>query len=122
MAADSQGVTLSWDGTIQAEVVSLSIDGVSHGFVEVTGRTYAHRFTQHSPHDIDAGTASVTMRTKGNLSASTFGTPETLRIAYGLVTLLEAQTAYLQSFAWSASVGELQEYRAVFRLSGTVTV
>lgn len=122
MANDSQGVTLTWDGTILAEVVSLSIDGVSHGFVEVTGRTHASRFKQHSPHDIDPGTVSVTMRTQANLSGSSFGTPQTLRIAYGLVTLLEAQTAFLESFAWSASVGELQEYRATFRLSGSVTI
>ena len=122
MATDSQGVTLSWAGSSQAEVVSLSIDGVSHGFVEVTSRTYAFRVKQHSPHDIDPGTVSVTMRTKGSLSGSTFGTPQALSIARGTATLLTAQTAYLESLAFSASVGELQEYRAVFRLSGIVTV
>ena len=122
MAADSQGVTLSWAGSSQAEVVSVPIDGVSHGFVEVTSRTYAFKAKQHSPHDTDAGTVSVTMRTKGSLSGSTFGTSQALSIARGTATLLTAQTAYLESLAFSASVGELQEYRAVFRLSGSVTV
>lgn len=122
MATDSQGVTLSWAGSSQAEVVSLSIDGVSNEFVEITSRTYAFKARQHRPHDTDAGTVSVTMRTRGNLTGSTFGSSQTLNIAQGTVTLLTAQTAYLENFAWSGSVGELQEYRAVFRLSGSVNV
>lgn len=122
MATDSQGVTLSWAGSSQAEVVTLSMDGVSHGFVEVTSRIDLVKAKQYRPHDTDAGTVSVTMRTKGSLSGSTFGTPQALSIARGTATLLTAQTAFLENFAWSASVGELQEYRAVFRLSGTVTV
>lgn len=122
MATDSQGVVLLWAGSSQAEVVSLSMDGVSHGFVEVTSRTYTLKAKQYRPHDTDAGTVSVTMRTKGSLSGSTFGTPQALSITRGTATLLTAQTAFLENFAWSASVGELQEYRATFRLSGSVTV
>jgi hypothetical protein len=123
VATDSQGITLAWAGSaLAAEIVSLSVDGVSHGFVDVTPRSTLVRARQHSPHDTDAGTVSVTMRAKDVLSGSTFGTPQSLSITRGTATYLTAQTAYLKNFAWSASLGELQEYRATFRLSGTVTI
>ena len=122
MATDSQGVTLTWAGSSQAEVVSLSIDGVSAQFVEPTSRLSTLKVREHRPHDNDPGTVTVTMRTKGNLNGATFGTPQALSIARGGSTILSAPVAFLEQFAWSASLGELQEYRAVFRLSGTVTV
>ena len=122
MATDSQGVTLTWAGSSQAEVVSLSVDGVSAQFVETTSRLSTLKVRDHRPHDIDAGTVTVTMRTKGNLTGATFGTPQALSIVRGGSTILSAPVAFLEQFAFSASVGELQEYRAVFRLSGSVTV
>ena len=123
MATDSQNISISWGGSALAvEIVSLSVDGVSHGFVDVTPRSTLVRARQHSPHDTDAGTVSVTMRAKGSLSQSTFGVPKSLTILQGLGTIFSAQTAYLENFAWSASLGELQEYRATFRLSGTVSI
>ena len=122
MATDSQGVTLTWAGSSQAEVVSLSIDGVSSQFVETTSRLSTLKVRDYRPHDIDPGTVTVTMRTKGNLTGATFGAPQALSIARGGSEILSASVAFLEQFAWSASVGELQEYRAVFRLSGSVNV
>ena len=123
MATDSQGIVVSWGGSsLPVEIVSLSVDGVSHGFVDVTPRDYSLKARQHSPHDTDAGTVSMTMRSKGAFGGSTFGTSKSLSIARSGTTILSAATAYLESLAWSASLGELQEYRATFRLSGSVTV
>jgi hypothetical protein len=65
VATDSQGVTLTWAGSSQAEVVSLSIDGASSQFVETTSRLNSLRVRDYRPHDIDPGTVSRDDANKG---------------------------------------------------------
>lgn len=101
------------------EVVSVSVDGVQSDAVEVTPRTQVTRNKLFRPADFDYGTMTVTFRDAGNFSISRVGEKGTLTIDQG--GNLFGFEAILQSLAWSANVGELQQLTAVFKLGADST-
>ena len=121
MAKNSQGirVTVSGDfGDIDiVELVSVSIDGVQSDSVEITPRTSTSRVKLFRPSDVDQGTASITFRgavlNDGHVGQT--GTIDIYAIWPGTASYWSGP-ALIQSLAWQATVGELQEYRAVFKL------
>lgn len=119
MANSSQGISVSWGGNTLGELVSVSLDGVSADTIEITSRTDAGRFKQFRAADIDAGSLSITLRSFDYLFVSTVGSTATLQVQSGdpPAIYFDLGIATCQSLAWSATVGELQEYRVVFKLS-----
>jgi hypothetical protein len=125
VATSSQGigVTISGDfGDIDfEEVTSASIDGVQSDTVEVTPRTSTVRKKKFRPADADDGTASFVMRSRSGLTDSVVGQTCDLSV-YKLGIGGESYwsgVAIIQSLAWRASVGELQEYSVTFKLGAT---
>ena len=122
MAKNSQGISVGLNGDFgefyNFEVVSLSIDGVQSDVVEITTRSNAAKIKQFRPSDVDYGTISMVFRLRSFTEAAVGQT------AY--LGLSAAGTAFwdgpviVQSFAWQATVGELQEYRATFKLGAVV--
>jgi hypothetical protein len=119
----SQGiyVTLS-NGPIgdvdYAQVVSISIDGIQADNVEVTPRTSTSRKKAFRPGDTDDGTASMVMRVQNGMTDAYVGTTTFLEI-YDIAAPFQSYwsgNAIIQSLAWRASVGELQEYAVSFKL------
>jgi len=99
------------------ELVSVSIDGIQCDTVEVTPRSHTGRNKSFSPADTDYGTASIVMRSQSYITEAAVGEPCYLTIA----DTNAAQTywsgpAIIQSLAWRASVGELQEYSVTLKL------
>lgn len=119
MAKNSQGISVQFAGDDLNEVVSVSVDGVQSDVVEVTPRSRATRDKLMRPADIDQGTVSVTFLEPGNFSTSRVGEMGTLYI--DTPGYLFAFEAILQSLAWSANVGELQQLTAVFKLGADST-
>ena len=121
MAKNSQGigVTVSGDfGDLNiAELVAVSVDGVQADGVEVTPRTSTSRVKLFRPGDVDQGTASITFRgaTLNDGLVGQTGTIEIYALSPGTASYWSG-SMMIQSLAWQASVGELQEYRAVFKL------
>lgn len=125
MATSSQGigVTISGDfGDIDfEEVTSASIDGVQSDTVEVTPRTSTVRKKKFRPADTDDGTASFVMRSRSGLTDSVVGQTCDLsvyRLGLGGESYWSG-VAIIQTLAWRASVGELQEYSVTFKLGAT---
>lgn len=126
MAINSQnlGVSLS-DGDFGDidinELVSIAIDGVSADSVEVTPRSSTQRVKKFRPADVDYGTVSITFRNQSFLTQAYVG--KTANLIIGSLGTSPAVywsgCAFIQSLAWRASVGELQEYSAVFKLGAT---
>lgn len=114
MGTHSQGLIVQFAGDDLNEVVSVSVDGVQSDAVEVTPRTQATRDKLFRPADFDYGTMTVTFRDAGNFNIGRVGEAGDLFIDQG--GTLFAFEAILQSLAWSASVGELQQLTAVFKL------
>lgn len=114
MAKNSQGISVQFAGDDLNEVLSVSVDGTSSDTVDVTGRTWPTRDKVFSPADYDYGTVSVTFRDAGNFNVSRVGEVGLLYI--DTPGELLSFGAILQSFAWSANVGELQQWTAVFKL------
>lgn len=123
MAKSSQGIFIGIDDAGSAgdvdvtEVISVSIDGIQSDTVEVTARSHTGRNKSFSPADTDYGTVSIVMRSQNYITESAVGEPCSLTIA----DLNAAQTywsgpAIIQSLAWRASVGELQEYSLTLKL------
>ena len=123
MAKSSQGIYIGIDDAGSAgdvdvtEVISVSIDGIQSDTVEVTARSHTGRNKSFSPADTDYGTVSIVMRSQNYITESAVGEPCSLTIA----DLNAAQTywsgpAIIQSLAWRASVGELQEYSLTLKL------
>jgi hypothetical protein len=123
VAKSSQGIFIGIDDAGSAgdvdvtEVISVSIDGIQSDTVEVTARSHTGRNKSFSPADTDYGTVSIVMRSQNYITESAVGEPCSLTIA----DLNAAQTywsgpAIIQSLAWRASVGELQEYSLTLKL------
>ena len=123
MAKSSQGIFIAIDNAGLAgdvyvtEVISVSIDGIQCDTVEVTPRSHTSRNKVFSPADTDYGTASIVMRSQNYITESVVGEPCYLTIADESA----AQTywlgqAIIQSLAWRASVGKLQEYSVTLKL------
>jgi len=123
VAKSSHGIYIAIDDAGPAgdvdvtEIVSVSIDGIQCDTVEVTARSHTGRDKSFSSADTDYGTASIVMRSQNFITESAVGEPCSLTIA----DLNAAQTywngpAIIQSLAWRASVGELQEYSLTLKL------
>jgi hypothetical protein len=123
VAKSSQGIFIeignagsAGDITV-AEIVSVSIDGIQCDTVEVTSRSHTGRNKSFSPADTDYGTASIVMRSQNYITETVVGALCSLSIG-------DASTAdeywggpaIIQSLAWRASVGELQEYSLTLKL------
>lgn len=121
MATNSQGLTVSISGGFGdidfEEVVSVSVDSVACDAVEVTPRTSAVARKRFRPADTDEGTVSIVMRAASLFDDSLVGEIVTLSIVQSSpsATFWDGP-AILQSFAWRATVGELQEYSVSFKL------
>lgn len=125
MAVNSQGIGVTISGEFGdidfSEVTSASIDGVQSDTVEVTPRASTARKKKFRPADTDDGTASFVMRSRSNLTDSLVGLSCDLSV-YKLGTGGESYwsgVAIIQSLAWRASVGELQEYSVTLKLGAT---
>jgi hypothetical protein len=126
VAVNSQNVFLALaDGPsgdlVFSELVSISIDGIQADNVEITPRTSPYRTKAFRPADRDDGTLSVVMRAQNQLSSAYVGTTTSLAIyknGSGAGTYWTG-LAIIQSLAWRASVGELQEYAVTFKLGAT---
>jgi hypothetical protein len=128
VAKSSQGIFIGIDDAGPAgdenvtEVVSVSIDGIQCDTVEVTSRSHTGRNKVFSPADTDYGTVSIVMRSQNYITEAAVGEPCSLTIA----DENSAQTywsgpAIIQSLAWRASVGELQEYSLTLKLGSRTT-
>ena len=120
MAKNSQGfiVTLTgdWGEFDLGEVVSASLDGVQSDVVEITARTATARDKLFRPADRDNGTASFTFRKLSTISSTNVGSTCNVQISQLPGIGYWDGPAVLQSLAWQASVGELQEWRIVLKL------
>jgi hypothetical protein len=112
----SQGATVTWRGTALSEVVSISVDGVSADVVEVTPRSYSGRDKRFRAADGDYGTVTVRCRGTAAMNTSNVTTTGAFSITAPGVSFSYGKSI-LQSLAWTASVGELQEWTAVFKLT-----
>jgi hypothetical protein len=117
VAASSHGITLSFAGSALVEILNVSVDGASCLFVDTTDKYSTVKLRQYQPHDQEGGTVSASLLSKGPLSGATFGT-----MAQGGTTILSCTEAFLENLAFVGSVGELQQYQASFRLSGSITL
>ena len=117
MANVSQGATVTWRSTTLSEVVSVSVDGVSSDVVEVTSKSYQGRDKRFTSADGDYGTVTVRCRaTTTFMNTSYVTTTGALSIIAPGATWTSSKSI-LQSLAWNASVGELQEWTAVFKIT-----
>ena len=116
MAFVSQGTTVTWRSTALSEVVSVSVDGVSSDVVEVTSKSYQGRDKRFRSADGDYGTITVRCRGTAAMSTSYVTTTGAFSITAPSASFSSSR-AILQSLAWNASVGELQEWTAVFKIT-----
>ena len=116
MANNSQGTSVVWSGVTLGEVVSVSVDGVSADTVEVTSRTYTGRDKRYRTADVSYGTVTVRCRGTTGMSLANVGVTGTLAVV-GTGVSFTSTNAIFSSLAWSASVGELQEFTVVFTLT-----
>jgi len=112
----SQGTTVTWRSTALSEVVSISVDGVSSDVIEITPRSYPGRDKRFKPADGDYGTVTVRCRGTAAMNTSYVTTTGALSIT-ATGASFSASKSILQSLAWNASVGELQEWTAVFKIT-----
>ena len=119
MAKSSQGIGVGITGEFGeidfVEVISASIDGVQSDTVEITSRTSTVRKKTFRPADTDEGTASFVMRSPSFLTYLLVGESCTLDVYLGQEIYWNGP-AIIQSLAWRASVGELQEYSVTLKL------
>lgn len=121
MGTNSQGISATISGTFGdidfEEVVSVSVDGATADVVEITPRTLTTREKGFRAADWDRGTATFVMRASASLSDDFVGLPCSVQVTQlsPAATFLD-HDAIIQSFAWRATVGELQEYTVVLKL------
>lgn len=121
MGTNSQGISATISGTFGdidfEEVVSVSVDGATADVVEITPRTLTTREKGFRAADRDHGTATFVMRASASLSDDFVGLPCSVQVTQlsPAATFLD-HDAIIQSFAWRATVGELQEYTVVLKL------
>ena len=117
MANVAQGTTVTWRSTALSEVISISVDGVSADVVEVTPKSYQGRDKRFKSADGDYGTVTVRCRaTTTFMNTSYFTTTGAFSITAPGASF-SASKSILQSLAWNASVGELQEWTVVFKIT-----
>lgn len=116
MAFVSQGTTVTWSSTALSEVISISVDGVSADVVEITPRSHQGRDKRFKSADGDYGTITVRCRGTAAMNTSYVTTTGLLSITAPGASFSSSKSI-LQSLAWNASVGELQEWTAVFKIT-----
>lgn len=124
MGTNSQGISASISGdAIGAdidftEVVSISVDGAVADVVEITPRTLTTREKGFRAGDRDHGTVSLVMRSVGPVLDDTYvGRKCNIQVSQSSpAAIFLDHDAIIQSFAWRATVGELQEYTVVLKL------
>ena len=116
MANVSQGAAVTWKSTALSQVVSISADGVSADVVEVTPKSYLGRDKRFSSADGDYGTITVRCRGTAAMDTQYVTTTGALSIIAPGATWTSSKSI-LQSLAWNASVGELQEWTVVFKIT-----
>ena len=115
MANVAQGMTVSWAGVTLGEVVSVSVDGISAGTVDVTPRSQLSRDVVYSATDVDYGTVSVTLRGTDAMAIPNVGLTGLLQIG-GPGASWSAGRAIFERLGWSATVGELQTWSVTFKV------
>jgi hypothetical protein len=124
VAKSSQGIVIEIGDAGSAgdinvtEIVSVSIDGIQCDTVEVTARSHTGRNKSFSPADTDYGTVSIVMRLQNSITEAVVGELCSLSIgdSGGSSSAYWSGLAIIQSLAWRASVGELQEYSLTLKL------
>ena len=116
MAINSQGVVVTWGATSLTEVASVSIDGVQADVVELTPRSRSERDKLFRAADVDRGTVTVRCRGTSQINADYVNLSGPFSIS-GPGVGFTCANAIFQSLAWNASVGELQEWTAVFKIT-----
>lgn len=119
MAKNSQGTQVFFNDASLGEIVSVSVDGYSVDAIEITPRSSLDYIKRYRPADTDGGTATVTFLSDTSLDFDAVKTVADFSISTPASVIIAGQTALLQSLSWRASVGELQEYVAVFKLGAT---
>jgi hypothetical protein len=117
VATNSQGISVVWSSVALAEVVSVSVDGVTADTVEMTPRSSTSRDKRYRVADYDYGTVTIRCRGTTSMSTSNVGTSGTLAISRNSTVIFSSTYAIFASLAWGASVGELQEYTVTFKLT-----
>lgn len=115
MANVSQGTTVSWAGVTLGEVVSVTVDGLSAGTVDVTPRNSLTRALKFSVADTDLGAVSVVVRGTAAMASTNVGLTGALSIS-GPNVSWSANAAIFEKLGWSATVGELQTYNVTFKI------
>ena len=115
MAANAQGLVVTWGGATLGELVSVSVDGLTADTVETTPRSSASRYKVFRPADVDQGTVSITLRSAVAMSATNVGLTAQLSIT-GTGVSWSFPGAIFERLGWSASVGELQQWSATFKV------
>lgn len=116
MAKTSQGTTATWGSTTFAEVVSVSVDGVQAGTVEIVPRTTT-RTTRYGVADIDYGSVTMVARDATGMTTSNVGVIAALSIT-GPSASWSFASAIFERLNWQASTGELQTYSVTFKIGG----
>lgn len=117
MANVAQGTTVTWRSTALSEVVSISVDGVSADVVEVTPKSYQGRDKRFRSADGDYGTVTVRCRATTTFMNTSYVTTTGAFSITAPGASFSSGKSILQSLAWNASVGELQEWTAVFKIT-----
>lgn len=115
MAANAQGLVVTWRGATLGELVTVSVDGLAADSVEVTPRSSTSRYKVYRPADVDQGTVSLSLRSAVAMSATNVGLTGALSIV-GTGVSWSFPGAIFEKLGWSASVGELQQWSATFKV------
>jgi len=116
MPQQSQGTRVTWGSTTFTEVVSVGVDGVQTGTVEIVPRT-STRALRFSSTDIDYGSLTMTARGATGMSMGNVGTTAALTISAPASTWTFAR-AIFEKLNWQAATGELQTFSVTFKIGG----
>ena len=116
MPQQSQGTTVTWGGTTFTEVVSVGVDGVQTGTVEIVPRT-STRALRFSSTDIDYGSVTMTARSTTGMGMGNVGTTAALTISAPSSTW-NFSTVIYERLNWPAATGELQTFSVTFKIGG----
>jgi hypothetical protein len=115
VAANAQGLVVTWGTATLGELVSVTVDGLAADTVEVTPRSQSSRFKAFRPADVDRGTVSLTLRGTAAMSAANVGLTANLSIT-GASVSWSFPAAVFETLGWAAQVGELQVYNVKFKV------
>ena len=116
MATKSQGTRVTWGGTTFTEVVSVGVDGIQSGTVEIVPRTTV-RATRYSSTDIDYGSVTMVARGATGMGMANVGTIAAMTISAPSSTWNFSSVIY-ERLNWQAATGELQTFSVTFKIGG----